>query len=29
MSFETLKISELKKVAEDFGVEVENLKNKN
>ena len=28
MSFETLKISELKKVAEDFGVEVENLKNK-
>ena len=28
MSFDTLKVSELKKVAEDFGVEVENLKGK-
>lgn len=28
MSFETLKISELKKIAEDFGVEVDGLKNK-
>ena len=28
MSFETLKVSELKKVAEDFGVEVDGLKNK-
>ena len=28
MSFETLKISELKKIAEDFGVETEALKNK-
>ena len=28
MSFETLKISELKKVAEDFGVNTEELKNK-
>ena len=28
MSFETLKVSELKKVAEDFGVEVEGAKNK-
>ena len=28
MSFETLKISELKKVAEDFGVGTEELKNK-
>lgn len=28
MSFETLKVSELKKIAEDFGVEVNNLKNK-
>lgn len=28
MSFETLKVSELKKIAEDFGVEIENLKNK-
>jgi hypothetical protein len=29
MSFETLKISELRKIAEDFGVETETLKNKN
>ena len=28
MSFETLKIAELKKIAEDFGVEIEGLKNK-
>lgn len=28
MSFETLKISELKKIAEDFGVEVEEMKTK-
>ena len=28
MSFETLKVSELKKVAEDFGVEIEGAKNK-
>ena len=28
MSFDTLKVSELKKVAEDFGVETEALKNK-
>lgn len=28
MSFETLKVSELKKIAEDFGVEVNSLKNK-
>lgn len=28
MSFETLKISELKKIAEDFGVEVNELKSK-
>jgi hypothetical protein len=28
MSFETLKVSELKQVAEDFGVDAENLKNK-
>jgi len=28
MSFETLKVSELKKIAEDFGVEVEELKSK-
>lgn len=28
MSFETLKVSELKKIAEDFGVETEGLKNK-
>jgi hypothetical protein len=28
MSFETLKVSELKKIAEDFGVDVESLKNK-
>jgi hypothetical protein len=28
MSFETLKVSELKKVAEDFGVEIDGLKNK-
>ena len=28
MSFETLKISELKKIAEDFGVDIEELKNK-
>lgn len=29
MSFETLKVSELRKIAEDFGVEAEELKNKN
>lgn len=29
MSFETLKVSELKKIAEDFGVEIDGLKNKN
>lgn len=28
MSFDTLKVSELKKVAEDFGVDIEDLKNK-
>lgn len=28
MSFDTLKISELKKIAEDFGVEIIDLKNK-
>ena len=28
MSFDTLKVSELKKIAEDFGVEVEDLKGK-
>jgi cupin superfamily acireductone dioxygenase involved in methionine salvage len=28
MSFETLKVSELKKIAEDFAVETEGLKNK-
>lgn len=28
MSFDTLKISELKKIAEDFGVEITDLKNK-
>lgn len=28
MSFETLKVSELKKIAEDFGVEINGLKNK-
>ena len=28
MSFETLKIAELKKIAEDFGVEIDGLKNK-
>lgn len=28
MSFETLKVSELKKIAEDFAVEIEGLKNK-
>lgn len=28
MSFDTLKIAELKKIAEDFGIEIENLKNK-
>jgi hypothetical protein len=29
VSFETLKISELRKIAEDFGVATEDLKNKN
>jgi hypothetical protein len=29
MSFETLKLAELKKVAEDFGVDIESLKSKN
>jgi hypothetical protein len=28
MSFDTLKVAELKKIAEDFGVEVDGLKNK-
>ena len=28
MSFETLKVSDLKKIAEDFGVDINNLKNK-
>lgn len=28
MSFETLKVAELKKIAEDFGVELDGLKNK-
>ena len=28
MSFETLKVSELKKIAEDFAVEIDGLKNK-
>lgn len=28
MSFETLKVSEIKKIAEDFGVEIDGLKNK-
>lgn len=28
MSFETLKLTEIKKVAEDFGVDLENLKSK-
>jgi hypothetical protein len=28
MSFETLKLSEIKKIAEDFGVSIENLKSK-
>jgi hypothetical protein len=28
MSFETLKVSELKKIADDFGVEIEKLKSK-
>jgi hypothetical protein len=28
MSFETLKVSELKKIAEDFAVDTDNLKNK-
>jgi hypothetical protein len=28
MSFETLKVSELKKIAEDFGVDIQSLKNK-
>jgi hypothetical protein len=28
MSFETLKLSEIKKIAEDFGVDIENLKSK-
>jgi len=28
MSFETLKVAELRKIAEDFGVEAEELKNK-
>lgn len=28
MSFDTLKVSELKEIAEDFGVETEDLKNK-
>lgn len=28
MSFETMKVSDLKKVAEDFGVDINNLKNK-
>ena len=29
MSFETLKLSEIKKVAEDFGVDIESIKSKN
>jgi len=29
VSFDTLKISELKKIAEDFGIDIEELKNKN
>jgi hypothetical protein len=29
MSFDTLKVSELKKIAEDFGVDIEDKKNKN
>lgn len=29
MSFETLKLSEIKKVAEDFGVDIEAIKSKN
>ena len=29
MSFDTLKVSELKKIAEDFGVDTDQLKNKN
>jgi len=29
MSFETLKVAELKKIAEDFAVDTNNLKNKN
>lgn len=29
MSFDTLKVTELKKIAEDFGVETDQLKNKN
>jgi hypothetical protein len=29
MSFDTLKVAELKKIAEDFAVDVESLKNKN
>jgi len=29
MSFETLKVAELKKIAEDFAVDAENLKSKN
>jgi hypothetical protein len=28
MSFETLKVSELKKIAEDFGVDIDGIKNK-
>jgi hypothetical protein len=28
MSFETLKVSDLKKIAEDFGVDIDSLKNK-
>lgn len=28
MSFETLKVSELKQIAEDFGVDIEGIKNK-
>jgi hypothetical protein len=29
MSFETLKLSEIKKIAEDFGVDIQTLKSKN
>ncbi len=29
MSFETLKLAEIKKVAEDFGVDIESIKSKN